>query len=105
MNPTLHTQLRKGHTLCLISVGTLFAGITGICTGYYWDRNMEGSRHKWGEGLLTAGCAVSAASVCTFTVGLAKASKAKRTFKRDCFGISRVDFGAGSQSVAVRAWF
>ncbi|MCQ2207143.1 MAG: hypothetical protein MJZ02_02845 [Paludibacteraceae bacterium] len=104
VNPTLYEKRKAGQKMYLISMGGIFLGTAAICTGSYWVNNFTGSRKDVGKGLLIAGVPVTAASVCTFSIGVAKTYKARKSFLRNCFGLAwveSVDMGVGANSVSV----
>lgn len=104
VNPTLYEKRKVGQKMYLISMGGIFLGTAALCTGNYWVNNFTGSRKDVGKGLLIAGIPVTAASVCSFSIGVAKTYKARKTFLRNCFGLAwveSVDMGVGANSVSV----
>lgn len=104
VNPKLYERRKNGQKLYLISFGSVFLGSAAICTGNYWNQHFSGSRKDIGRGMLIAGIPVTAASACTFSIGVAKANKAKKAFLRNCFGLAwadSVDLGVGPNSVSV----
>ena len=92
----------------LISIGGFFLGTAAICTGSYWYDNFKGSRKDAGKWLMVAGVPVTAASICTFSVGVSKTYKARKQFLRSCFGLAwaeSVDMGIGVNNVSVGLHF
>lgn len=108
VNPALYEKRRAGQKMYLISIGGFFLGTAAVCTGSYWYDNFTGSRKEAGKWLMVAGVPVSAASVCTFSIGVSKTYKARKRFLRDCFGLAKVesvDLGVGANSLSIGLHF
>ena len=108
VNPSLYEKRKAGQKMYLFSIGGFFLGTAAVCTGSYWYDNFTGSRKEAGKWLMVAGVPVSAASVCTFSIGVSKTYKARKRFLRDCFGLAKVesvDLGVGTNSLSIDLHF
>lgn len=105
VNAPLYEKLQNGQKMYFIGALSTFVGGGLTCTGYFWYDTYTGSRKTAGKALLIAGVPIAAAGLSVFTVGVVKASSAKREFKRDCLGVASLDLSVGVGSLGAKLVF